>query len=112
MPSLRRSDKAVDLPFVEQQSARPLGLVIEAVSLQVFGDVGVKQHELGAGRAGMGLANGRLALPQRFHLRTGQRDAGLERIDDLIVEAGLAVIRHHLVGPIGLAGIFCHGVTR
>ena len=60
----------------------------------------------------MGLADGRLALAQRLHLRAGQRDARLEGVDDLVIEAGLAVVRHHLVGPIGLAGIFRHGVTR
>ena len=82
----------VDLPAMQQQFARPLRRVIEAAGLQVFGDVGVDEPHLAFARIGIGFADGRLALAQRLHLGAGQRDAGLERLADLIVEARLAVV--------------------
>jgi len=51
---------------VQQQAARPPGLVVEAVGLQILGDVGVEQEQLVAGRARVGLADGRLALRSDF----------------------------------------------
>ena len=45
----------VDLALVQQQLARPLGLVIEAVGLTVLGDVRVDQPELAALHRGIGL---------------------------------------------------------
>ena len=66
--------------------------MVEAVGLQVFGDVGVEEEHLLARRAGIGLADGRLALAQRLHLRAGERDAGLVGLDDLVVEPRLAVV--------------------
>ena len=44
--------------------------------------------------------------PQRLHLGAGQHDAGLERVDDLIVAARLAVLRHELSGEFALGLAF------
>ena len=70
--------------------------MIEAAGLQVFGDVGIDQPDLAAARVGIGLGDRRLAGAQRLDLAAGQRDAGLELLADLVVEARLAVLRDDL----------------
>ena len=98
MPSpLDRAREPVDLALVQQQLARPRGLMRVAAGLRVFGDMGVDQVERAAAfvrRIGVGDIG--LAGAQRLHLRAGQHEAGLERVLDRIVEAGLAVLGDEL----------------
>src|SRR5581483_5584247 len=95
--ALDRADQLVDLPFVQQQLARALRRMIEAPGLQILGDVGVDQPELAAARIRIGLGDRGFARAQRLHLAAGERDAGLELLADLVVEARLAVLGDGLV---------------
>src|SRR6266699_2731746 len=45
---------------------------------------------------GIGFGDRRLALPQRFDLGPGQRDAGLVGIDDFVMKARPAIVRDDL----------------
>ena len=92
---------------MQQQLARPARLVIEAVGLQIFGDIGVEEPDLAALLARIALPDRRLAAAQRLHLGAGQRDAGLEGLADLVVEARLAVVGRDLV--VGSCPCLRHG---
>ena len=74
--------------LVQQQLARALGLVVEAVGLAVFRNIGVDQPELAALHRGIGFGEIGAALAQRLHLRALQLDAGLEGVEDLVVDSG------------------------
>src|SRR5262249_60484274 len=76
----------------EKELADALGRVVETSSLQIFRDIGVDEPDLAATRIGIGFRDGGLALPQRFHLRPGERDADLHRLADLVVEPGFAIV--------------------
>src|SRR5215470_11931425 len=66
--------------------------MVKAAGLQVFGNVGVEQPDLASARVGVGFPDARLAAPQRLDLAAGERNAGLEHLADLVVEARLAVV--------------------
>src|SRR5262249_4727475 len=68
------SDQFVDLPAMQQKLAWPFWRVVEAVRLQVLGNVGIDQPDLAAAGIGIGFGDCRLAGPQRFHFRAGERD--------------------------------------
>src|SRR5690348_5181541 len=70
--ALNRGGKLGDLALMQQQFARPLGLVIEAVGLQVLGYVRVVEIELAAVLSGVAFRNAGLAIAQRFHLGAGK----------------------------------------
>src|SRR6516164_3017388 len=76
--ALDRSDELVDLAAVQEELAQALGRVIEAAALEVFGDVGIDQPDLPGAGIGIRFCDRCLSLAQRFHLRPGERDAGLE----------------------------------
>src|SRR4051794_26732333 len=104
--ALDRAHQAVDLLFMQQQLARPLRLVIEAVGLQIFRDVGVDQPDLAALGIGVGFRDRGLAVADRLDLGAGQRDAGLDRVVDRIVEPRLAILRDDLDGALLFSGHF------
>src|SRR5262249_48011074 len=85
----------VDLAAVKEELAHALGCMVEAAALQIFRDIGVDQPDLAATRIGVGLRDRRLAAAQRFNLRAGEREAGLEGLADLVVEARLAIVGDH-----------------
>src|SRR6516162_6240849 len=93
--ALDRAHELVDLAAVKQELAHALGRMVEAAALQVFRDIGVDKPDLAAARIGVGFCDRRLAAAQRFNLRAGEREAGLERLTDLIVEARLAIVGDH-----------------
>src|SRR5262245_24136318 len=90
--ALDRADQLADLAAVEEELADTLGRVVEAAGLQIFRNIGIDEPDLATARIGISLRDGGLALPQRFHLRPSERDAGLERLADLVVESGLAIV--------------------
>src|SRR5262245_64845896 len=69
--------------------------MVEAAALQVFWNIGVDQPDLAAARIGVGLRDRRLAAAQRLNLRAGEREADLEGLADLVVEARLAIVGDH-----------------
>src|SRR5579863_9065947 len=90
--ALHCANQLVDLPAMQQQLTRSLGRMVEAVGLQILRNIGVDQPDLAAAGVGIGFADRCLALTQRLYLRPGERDAGLHRVVDKIVEACLAVV--------------------
>src|SRR5947209_7173995 len=93
--ALDGADQHVDLALVQQQLARPLALVIEAVAGGVFGDVGIDQPGLAAILRDVGFGDRAAAAAQGFHLGAGQRDAGLHGLLDEVVVPRLAVLGHY-----------------
>src|ERR1700679_3341314 len=79
--------------------------MVEAVGLQIFRDIGVDQPDLAVLGIGVGFRDRGLAAAQRLDLGARQRNPGLDRIIDGIVETGLAVFRNHLDGSLFL---LCH----
>jgi hypothetical protein len=79
--------------------------MIEAPALQIFRDVGIDQPDLPAARICLGFGDRRLAAAQRLHLRSSERDAGLEGLADLVIERGFAVLRDNSNLLSGFAGI-------
>src|SRR5262249_37736501 len=71
-------------------------LVIEAVALQIFRDVGVDQPELAILGIGVGFRDRALAAADRLHLGAGQGKAGLDGVLDRIVEARFAIFGNDL----------------
>src|SRR5690606_27778378 len=108
----------LDLVSVEEELALA-GLVVAGVRLGVgvHGDRQVVEPPLASVvDAGEGVADLHLAVPDRLHLGAAQDDAGLERVEDLVVAAGLAVGGDHPVagrslGRALLAGS-SHGVGQ
>src|SRR5262245_13250789 len=90
--ALDRAHELVDLPAVQEKLAHALGRMVEGAALQVFRDIGVDEPDLAAARIGIGFCDGRLAAAQRFNLRAGEREPGLEGLADLVVEARLAIV--------------------
>ena len=71
-----------EVESLEQELARPLGLVVVAVATLELGDVGTDQPRLVALDARVGVRQIRLACPERLDLGPGQDDPGLERLVD------------------------------
>src|SRR5690606_30671096 len=90
--ALDRADHLLDLALVEQQLARPLRLVVEAVAVAELGDVGVDQPSLAAAHFGVALGDRALARSQTLHLGARERDARLERLLDEILEPRAPVL--------------------
>ena len=108
MPSrLIAALQPVDLALRQQQLTAAARLVIEAVCLQIFRQIGIDQPHLAALIRGVGFGDIGLALAQRLDLGAGQNQTGLVGIDDLVVEAGLAVFRDNLLDH-ALAALGCH----
>src|SRR5262249_37452095 len=90
--ALDRAHELVDLAAVKEELAHAFGRMVEAATLQIFRDVGIDQPDLPAARIGIGFGDRRLAATQRFHLRAGERDAGLEGLADLVIEACFTIL--------------------
>src|SRR5690606_18398593 len=80
-----------DLLAVEEELPRPLGLVTELARRGVGADVRVPQPRLAALEARVGVLQVRPPGAQRLDLAARQHEAGLERLDDLVVVPRLAV---------------------
>ncbi len=81
-------DQALDLLAVQQQLAGPHGVVIPGAALLVWRDVHPLQPDLAAPDAAEGLLDGRLAAPERLDLGSGEDDARLPGVEDVIVVRG------------------------
>src|SRR5205814_2705380 len=82
--ALDRSGKLVDLTAMQQQLALAFGRMIEAAALQVFRDVGIDQPNFPAAGIGIGFGDRRLALAQRFHLRSEEHTSELQSLRHLV----------------------------
>jgi hypothetical protein len=90
--ALYRADELIDLAAVKEELADTLGWMIETAALEVLRDVGIDEPDLPAAGIGIRFRDRRLALAQRFHFRPGERDTGLERLADLVIESRLAIV--------------------
>ena len=82
----------------------PCAFMVEAVGLQIFGNIGVDQPDLAVLGIRIGLRNRGLAIADRLHFRAGQRNPGFDRVLDRIVEPGLAVFGYDLDRALVLLG--------
>ncbi|QTK79100.1 hypothetical protein AT6N2_C1334 [Agrobacterium tumefaciens] len=89
--------QAVDLALVQQQFPAAARLMVEAVGLQIFRQMGIDEPDFIALVRGIGFGNIRLAFAQRLDLGAGQHQSCLIGVDDFVVEPGLAVFRNDLV---------------
>ena len=82
-----------DFLGVQQELARPFRLVVEAIALAVFRNIGVVEDHL-AVAVGGGVALGDIGLAgaQGFDLGAGQGDARLESLADLVVETRAPIV--------------------
>src|SRR3954453_10196899 len=87
----------VDLAAVEEELARPVGLVVGVAPLVVRRDRGAVQPELAVAHVRVRLHERRAALTQRLHLAAGEDDARLEAVEQLVLVPRLAVLRDHLL---------------
>src|ERR1700710_61123 len=78
--------------------------MVEAVGLQVFRNVGVDQPYLAALGIRVGFRDRGLAVADRLDLGAGQRDAGLDRVLDRIIEACFSIFSDDLDGAFILVG--------
>src|SRR5258708_4813842 len=102
--AIDRAHQLVDLLPVQQQLARPLRLMVEAISLQIFRNISVDQPDLAVLGIGIGFRDGGLAVADRLDLGAGQRDARFHRVLDRIIEPGLAVFGDDLDRALVLFG--------
>ena len=91
---------------MQQQLAVAARLVVVAVALLEWGDMGVDQPRLAPLDARVGIGQVRLAGTDALDLGAGQDEARLERIGDGVVVARLAIERDGL-GHFGLLGLGC-----
>src|SRR5258705_11431801 len=89
------ANQLADLVRVHQQLALPLLGVIGVAAVTVRADVHVHQPDLAVLRARVAVAEVHASLPNRLHLGAEQRDTRFPRLEDVIVVAGLAVLRGH-----------------
>jgi len=94
--ALDRADQLVRFALMQEQFSRAARLMVQAIGLKVFGDIGVDEKDLAILLAGVGFGDVRLSLPQRFHLRAAKRNPGLEGVLDEVREARLPVFGDNL----------------
>src|SRR6476646_314122 len=78
--------------------------MVEAVGLQVFGDIGVDQPDLAVLGIGIVFGDGGFAAADRLDLGAGQRNSCLHGILDSVIEPGLAVFGDDLDRALVLFG--------
>src|SRR5690606_36439315 len=84
--ALDRLRKARQLTLRYEQLALAPRLVIEAISREIFGNIGVDKPKLPALHRGVGFLDVGAPLAQRLHLGAVQDQTGLESVHNLISE--------------------------
>src|SRR5205085_6132963 len=103
-PALRRlADQALDLRALQQELPHPLRIVAALLPLLVRRDVQVLEPHLAVADSRERLRERGPARAEGLHLRTGQDDAGLQPLEDLVVEAGAAIRRDGLLALLARA---------
>src|SRR5581483_2465847 len=93
-----RSVERVDLASVQEKLPRPRRLVVRAVPLRVDRDLEPVQPRLAVADVREGVRHSRAPDAQRLDLGAGQRDAGLDPLQELIVVTCSAVLGDRLLG--------------
>lgn len=79
---------------MEQELARPQGIVVEAVALIIGTDVHAQEEDFAVLDAAEAVLQIDLALAQGLDFRPRQGNAGFIRFMDKIIVTGLAVVRN------------------
>jgi hypothetical protein len=83
---------------MEEKLPLALRFVVELIRLLVFGDVAPEEPSLVSLDPPVGLVKRHPAGAEALHLAPHQGDAALEGVDNLVLMAGLAVLRHDPLG--------------
>ena len=83
--ALDGSNHAINLATVEEQFAGSHRIMVVPVSLLVRRDVHTFEEDLAARYPCVGLLDGCLSIPKRLHFRPGEPDAGLPRLENMVV---------------------------
>src|SRR5579884_1681664 len=95
---------AVDLATVQQQLARPVGIVVRTVALRVLRDVQPVQPRLAVAHLRIRLLQRRLTAAQRLHLRPAQHETRLDLVREVVVVPCAAVVDDQLLGHAASVG--------
>src|SRR5579875_3621623 len=90
-PLLGAADEPLDLPAVEQELARALGVVVGARRRPVGRDVDPVEPHLAVPDGGVGVLELGAAVAQRLDLGALEHDAALEALEQVVAEARLTV---------------------
>jgi hypothetical protein len=101
--ALDGANQLADLLSVHEQLARARRLMVEAVPLLVRRDVQIEQEHFAVVQNPVTIGEVCLSVAERLHLGPREHDAGLPRIDDLIVVTGALVSGNDLM-PVLLIG--------
>ena len=95
-----RNAKSPELPvaLVALQPLEHRQAVVAKLRADRVGQVDVVEPDLAVLHAREAVTQVDVAFPDRLHLRAAQHDAGLDRVEDVVVATGLAVAGHHPVG--------------
>jgi hypothetical protein len=78
---------------MEQQFATARRLVIGVTATLVRLDMGIQEEHFAVANDTVRVGNARFAAPERLDLGPAQNDAGLERLEEVIVESRALVPR-------------------
>jgi len=84
--------EAADLAAMQEQLSRPARIMVEAVGLDVLGDVAADQPDLAVLHPAVGLLKRDLARTQALHLAADQADAALQRVEHREIVSRLAIL--------------------
>jgi hypothetical protein len=79
------------LAAVHEELARPLGDVVEAVGLDILGDVAAHEPDFVLLDARVSFLQRKATGAEAFHFAADEHDAAFQRFDDFVLVAGFAV---------------------
>lgn len=106
-PFLGLEPKTMELPSVQQQLTHPLGRMVPKRRLPILVDLAVDKPQLSIFESCISLLDAAASVPQALYLAAMENHPALDRIENLIVVLGLAVLGHTLEGrPFDRVGRF------
>jgi hypothetical protein len=85
--------KLGDLTAMQEEFSPSLGHMVELISLFVFGNIAAHEPDLSLVDAAVGLVERNPARSQALHLAADQGNPAFERLENLILVTGFAVLR-------------------
>src|ERR671924_25154 len=83
--ALDAADQLANLLLMEQQLSRARRIVVELIALLVRSDVKIQQEHFAIPYCRVSVAQVSLALPERFYFCPAQHNAGLPRLENVVV---------------------------
>ncbi len=81
---------------MQEELARPVRLVVLAVALAVLGHVQADEPRLAVAHVRVRLLERRLSVSEGLHLGSGQHEAGLDAVEEVVVVPRSAVVDDQL----------------